>query len=117
MDKTSTAHPETDEIGIAVQDGRHCTVVASTDKSDVGETCEEDDAAPIRTGKPLVGREDGEFDVSVPLHDRADRLVGAVAVRFRKAAGQTDASVTKQAMTIAGEMAKQIPSKAALLGR
>ncbi|MGH9411145.1 MAG: PDC sensor domain-containing protein [Vicinamibacterales bacterium] len=117
VDKTLAAHPESDEIGIAVPSGRRCTVVASSDKSDVGETCEADDSAPIRTGKPHVGKEGGEFDVAVPLHDKTGAPVGAVTVRFKKANGQVNASVTSAAVAIADELAGQIPSKAALLGR
>ena len=117
VEKTLSAHPETDEIGISVQSTRGCSVVASTDKSDVGETCEADDRAPIRTGKPHVGKEAGEFDVSVPLHDKTNTAVGALTVRFKKAAGQTNASVTDAAIAIAKEMAEQIASKASLLAR
>ena len=117
VNKTLEAHPEADEIGISVPAARACTVVASSDKSDVGETCEADDSAPIRTGKPHVGKEAGDFDVSVPLHDKTGEAVGAVTVRFRKAAGQTNATVTTAATAIADEMARQIPSKATLLGR
>ena len=117
VNRTLAAHPETDEIGIAAQAARGCTVIASTDTSDVGEACEEDDAAPIQTGKASVGTEDGEFDVAVPLHDRSGHLVAAVSTRFKKASGQTHASVANQANAIAEEMAKQIPSKAALLAR
>lgn len=117
VDKTLSAHPETDEIGISLQSTRGCTVVASTDKSDVGETCEADDRAPIRTGKPHVGKEAGEFDVSVPLHDKTGAAVGALTVRFKKTAGQTNTSVTDAATAIAKEMAEQIASKAALVGR
>ena len=117
VNKTLAAHPETDEIGISVQSARRCTVVASTDKSDVGETCEADDREPISTGKPHVGKEGGEFDVSVPLHDKTDAAVGALTVRFKKAAGQSNASVSEAATAIAKEMAEQIASKAALVGR
>lgn len=114
VNQTLAAHPEADEIGIAVQSSRSCRVVASTDRSDVGEACESDDRAPIETGKPHVGKEGGEFDVSVPLHDKAAAAVGSVTVRFKKAANQTNASVAAAATAIAHEMAQQIPSKAAL---
>jgi hypothetical protein len=117
VQKTLSRHADTDEIGISVSSGSRCTVVASTDKSDVGEACEEDDSAPLRTGRPSVGKEGGEFDVSVPLHDRTGASVGALTDRFKRAAGQTNASVTDAAMAIAKEVAGQIPSKAALVGR
>jgi hypothetical protein len=117
VEKTLAAHPETDEIGIAVQSSTACTVVASSDRSDVGETCEEDDRMPIKTGRPSVGKEDGEFDVAVPLRDKTGTPVGAVSIRFKKAAAQSNASVTNEATGIAKEMARQIPSKTALLAQ
>jgi hypothetical protein len=117
VETTLAAHPEADEVGIAVTSSNRCTVLASTDAEDRGAKCEADDSAPIRTGKPFVGREEGEFDISLPLHDRSGRLVGAVGIRLKAAPGQTQAIVVNQARAMAHEMEAQIPSKAALLGR
>jgi hypothetical protein len=117
VETTLVAHPEVDEVGIAAALSRGCTVIASTDANDRGAKCEADDSAPIRTGKPFVGKEGGEFDVSLPLHDRSGRPVGAVGIRLKAAPGQTQATAVTQARAIARAMAAQISSKAALLGR
>ncbi|MDP2530374.1 MAG: PDC sensor domain-containing protein [Candidatus Palauibacterales bacterium] len=115
VEAAQAEHPEADEIGIMASTGHGCVGIASTDKSDIGEKCETDDIKPMRTGKPSVGREEGGFDVSLPLHDSSGTLVGVVGIGFKSAPGQTKASVLKQARNMASEMEKRIPSKAKLL--
>ena len=68
----------------------------------------------MRTGKPFVEKERDGYDVSLPLHDAAGNAIGAVGIDLKLEAGQTKASVIEQAKKIAGEMEKQISSKAAL---
>ena len=117
VEATQTKHSETDEVGISAMTSRGCAGIASTDKGDIGEKCEKDDLQPMRTGKPFVEKEKDGFDVSLPLHDSAGKLIGAVGIGFKPAAGQTEASVTQQAQKIASEMEAQIPSKASLFSR
>jgi hypothetical protein len=114
VETTATAHPEADEIGISVTTRNGCVGIASTDKSDVGEKCEADDVTPMTTGKPSVGKEEGGYDVSFPLRDKAGTVIGVVGIGFKAAPGQTTASVTELARKIAAEMAAKIPSKATL---
>ena len=114
VEQTRAQHPEATEIGIVAASARGCRTIASTDKGDIGEKCESDDSAPIRTGKPYVEKEKDGYDVSLQLHDSTGKAIGAVGIEFKLEAGQTKASVTEQAEKIAGEMAKQISSKAAL---
>jgi hypothetical protein len=104
-------HPEADEVGISTFTRRGCFGIASTDKTDVGEKCEKDDVTPMQTGKPYVEKERDGFDVSVPLHDSAGKIIGSLGIGFRPAAGQTEASVIEQAQKIAAEMEPQISSK------
>jgi hypothetical protein len=113
VEATHAKHPESDEIGISANTSRGCIGIASTDKSDVGGKCEKEDSEPMRTGKPVVEKEKDGFDVSLPLHDSAGNIIGAVGVGFKSAAGQTEALVTE----IATEMEVQIPSKAKLFER
>jgi hypothetical protein len=117
VEATHAKHPESDEIGISANTSRGCIGIASTDKSDVGGKCEKEDSEPMRTGKPVVEKEKDGFDVSLPLHDSAGNIIGAVGVGFKSAAGQTEASVTEKAQRIATEMEVQIPSKAKLFER
>jgi len=114
VEAAKAAHPEADEIGISTTTKSGCVGIASTDASDVGEKCEADDSRPMQTGKPSVGKEEGGYDVSVPLHDAAGKVVGVLGVGFKAAAGQTAASVTTQAEKIARELAAKIHSKADL---
>ncbi|MHB8486368.1 MAG: PDC sensor domain-containing protein [Candidatus Acidiferrales bacterium] len=114
VEQTHAQHPEATEIGIVTMSARGCRTIASTDKGDIGEKCEADDSAPIRTGKPYVEKEKDGYDVSLPLHDATGKAIGAVGIEFKLEAGQTAANMTEKAKRIAGEMEKQIPSKAAL---
>lgn len=110
-------HPEADEIGIMTTTRHGCVGIASTDKSDVGEKCEEDDSEPLRTGKPHVAREGGGYAISLPLQDSAGEAIGAVAIEFKPAKGRTEASATAAARKIESEMSARLPSKSKLFQR
>lgn len=117
VEATQAKHPEADEVGISAVTSRGCMGIASTDKSDIGEKCEKEDAEPMHTGKPSVEKESDGFDVSLPLHDSSGKLIGSVGIGFKPASGQTTSSVTQEAQKIAREMEAQIPSKASLFRR
>jgi len=117
VEETLAKHSEADEVGISANTRRGCIGIASTDKSDIGGKCEKEDSEPILTGKPVVEKEKDGFDVSLPLHDSAGKIIGAVGIGFKLAPSQTEASVTMQAQKIAAEMGAQIPSKAKLFER
>lgn len=114
VEDTHAQHPEATEIGIVTLSARGCRTMASTDRKDIGEKCEAEDSAPMKTGKPYVEKEKDGYDISLPLHDAAGKAIGAVGIEFKLEAGQTAAKMTEKAEQIAGEMEKQIPSKAAL---
>ncbi|HEV2314116.1 MAG TPA: PDC sensor domain-containing protein [Candidatus Acidoferrales bacterium] len=114
VEDTHAQHPEATEIGIVTISARGCRTIASTDSKDIGEKCEADDSAPMKTGKPYVEKEKDGYDISLPLHDATGKAIGAVGIEFKLEAGQTAANMTEKAKQIAGEMEKQIPSKAAL---
>ncbi len=117
VEQAHRAHPEAAEIGISARSARGCRTIASTDPSDIGESCEKDDAAPMQTGKPFVGREGKSYDISLPLHDAKGRLVGSVGIELAPKPGQTESAQVAQAKAIAGEMERRILSKAALFQR
>jgi hypothetical protein len=117
VETTRAKHPELDEIGISAITSRGCVGVASTDKTDIGGKCEKEDSEPMRTGKPVVEKEKDGFDVTLPLHDSAGKMIGSVGFGFKPGPGQTEASVTEQAQKVAAEMETQIPSKAKLFER
>jgi hypothetical protein len=114
---TLAAHPETVEVEIAGSSAGRCTMIASTNKEDLGEKCERDSTDPIRTGKPFVEKEKDDLEVSLPLHDASGKLVGAVGIAFKLTAGLTNAAAIDQARRIVAEMEPRIPSATVLLGR
>ena len=105
-------HPEADEVGISALSSHGCRTIASTDSGDIGEACEKDDWEPMRTGKPYVEKEKDGFDISVPLHDNAGKIIGTVGVGFKPRAAQREAALVDQARKIATEMEAQVSSKA-----
>ena len=113
VEATHAQHPEVNELGIAMVTSQ--SSIASTDESDVGEKCEPEDLQPMHTGKAVVGKENGGFDVSLPLQDSSGNLIGTLGIEFKSAPGQTKASAMQQAEKIAADIKAQIPSKASLL--
>jgi hypothetical protein len=114
VDDAHAKHPEASEIGIAVVGLHACSTIASTDKRDIGEKCEKDDAEPMQTGKPFVEKGKNSFDVSLPLHDASGKIVGSVGIEIIPKTGQAEKDVIQQAEKIASEMEQGIPSKASL---
>src|SRR5262245_40236845 len=105
---------------LAVLSGNRCATVASTDPKDVGEKCDADEKAPIRTGQPDVdapSKEDPVYDITQALHDASGNLVGAVGMDIKPSAGKDRAAVVAVARELLRELEAQIPSKAKLVER
>ncbi len=115
VNRMHRAHPEIEEIGIAVQFAGGCRTIASTDPGDVGERCESEDRTPMRTGRIVVQREGKELDISLPLRDASGRRVGSIGMELIPARGESRAAAIRKVKAIAAAMARQIPSKARLL--
>lgn len=112
--RAMAAHPQASEIGISLRTSTGCHSIASSDPSDVGERCESGDLGVMRTHRAHAVKERDGYDVSVPLHDSAGRLIGSLAVEFRLESEQSTVAAIRQAEAISREMAAHIPSKASL---
>jgi hypothetical protein len=102
---------------IALLSGTHCTTVAATDPKDVGESCDEDENEPIRTGTPNVDEptaKDPVFDITQALHDRSGHLIGAVGMDIKPQPHTDRASALARAQALLRELESRIPSAAAL---
>jgi len=118
VNRTVAAHPELAGVELALVVGGGCKTVAATAPEDVGERCDADELGPMRTGEPDVevpSASDPVYDITQALHDSAGRLIGAVGMDLKPAAGQDRAAVLAKAREILREMEAAIPSKAALL--
>jgi hypothetical protein len=116
VDLTAQKHSEITslEISAAPEGQEQCSTIAATQAKDLGEKCDEDEAAALKTMEPVVEKEPDGFDVTAPLHDANGKLVGALGIDFKPQAGQTKADIVKRTTKLLKEMEPQIPSKAFL---
>lgn len=109
------SHPEITGLELAAtrspQEG--CKTVAATEANEIGQKCDKDELTAIKTNRPFVEREKDEFDVTLPIHDSAGKIIATAGMDF-KAAGQTKEVVTRQAKQIASELEKRFTSKSKL---
>jgi hypothetical protein len=104
-------HSEVTGLEISVVTKAGCKTIAATDPKELGEKCDKDELQPLQTGDPSVELESDGFDVTLPLHDGNGKIIAAVGMDFKPAAGQTKESVVKQGQQIVAEMESQVPSK------
>ena len=104
-------HSEVTGLEISVVTKAGCKTIAATDPKELGEKCDKDELQPLQTGDPSVEHESDGFDVTLPLHDGNGKIIAAVGMDFKPAAGQTKESVVKQGQQIVAEMESQVRSK------
>jgi hypothetical protein len=107
------AHPEITGLELAAsrseQEG--CKTIAATEVKEIGEKCDEDEFAAMKTDQPFVEKEKDEFDATLPIHDAAGKIIGTVGMDFKAGKGQTKETVTHQAKQIVSELEKRITAK------
>src|SRR5262249_45556097 len=116
VDQTVKKHSEISslEIAAAPEGQEQCETIAATEAKDLGEKCDDDEAAALKTLEPVVEQEPDGFDVTAPLHDASGKLIGALGIDFKPRPGQTKADIVKLTARLLKEMEQQIPSKASL---
>jgi hypothetical protein len=81
------AHPEITGLELAAsrseQEG--CKTIAATEVKEIGEKCDEDEFAAMKTDQPFVEKEKDEFDATLPIHDAAGKIIGTVGMDLRPA--------------------------------
>jgi len=117
VEEVKAAHPEITGLELAAtRTGQGCKTIAATEAKEIGEKCDKDELMATKTNKPFVEKEKDEFDVTLPIHDPAGKVIGTAGMDF-KVAGQTKESVTSQALLIAADLEKRITSKEQLFER
>jgi hypothetical protein len=116
VNMTIRKHPEVTglELSAAPAGQRNCITIAATEGGDLGQACDEDENAALKTMQPYVEHEADGYDVTAPLHDANGRLAGVLGIDFKPEAGQTNAQILELTARLLGEMERQIPSKAFL---
>ncbi len=102
IDRLMALNPDIYRISLYVPEGNKVIRIASSDKSQIGEDAEEDDAAPIQTGRTVFDEQvdEGEkvVEVTAPVHIDG-RPVGSIGVYMRLA--PRDQAVRGQAIRFA----------------
>jgi hypothetical protein len=116
VDELAAKHPELVRIGLHLTPptGSENLIVASNVASKIGQKSDPEDLAAMRTGKPVALREQGNFDVTLPLHDASGKVIGAIGLTFKPAANEQEAAAIQRAQSITRDLEKQISSKAKL---
>ena len=113
VEKIKAAHPEITglEVAAARSEKEGCKTIAATEAGEVGQKCDQDELAAMKTNAPFVEQEEKEFDATLPLHDSAGKVIGTAGMDFKVEPGQTKETVTRQAQRIVAELEKRFTSK------
>jgi hypothetical protein len=113
VEQVKAGHPEISglEIAASKSDVEGCKTIAATEAAEVGQKCDKDELTAIRTHKPHVDKEKDEFDVTLPIHDSAGKIIATAGMDFKLQPGRTKVSVVAEAQKIAAELEKRFTSK------
>jgi hypothetical protein len=116
VDELALRHPELVRIGMHVTaPGKSENVIIACNLPErIGQKSDPEDLNAMKTGKTVVLKEGADFDVTLPLHDAASKLIGALGLTFKPRRGEQDADAARRAGTIARELEKRIASASQL---
>jgi hypothetical protein len=111
-------HPELVVLGMhAVKPGAKDSHMIAANLDRIGKVDDEDDLAVAQERKTILApnlKEPTKFEVAVPLKDANGKVIGSLSTVFKYAAGDDEVKMHVAAVAIRDEMAKKIPSVAAL---
>ncbi len=95
-----------------------CVTIASNEAKGIGEKCDKDEFAALKTNKPFVEKEkeNGKevYDVTIPIHDNKGKIIATAGMDFKPEPGQTAAQITERSLQIAKEIEARIKTKESL---
>ena len=111
-------HPELLVLGMhAPKPGAKDSHMIAANLDRIGKADDEDDLAVAQERKTILApnvKEPTKFEVAVPLKDASGKVIGSLSTVFKYAAGDDEVKMHSAALAIRDEMAKKIPSVAAL---
>lgn len=117
LEDVLAVHPEVSALELASTppDKAQCITIAATKAKEIGEKCDNDEFTAMKTDQPFVEKEREKgltvYDVTMPIHDLAGKVIATVGVDFRPATGQHRPKVVASARQIAKELEARISSK------
>jgi len=112
VDELAARHPELVRIGLHLKPpgSSENIIVASNIPAKIGQKSDPEDMKAMQTGNPVVLKEGSNIDVTLPLHNAAGKIIGAIGLTLRPKAGEDGSGALNQAQNIARELERQIPS-------
>jgi|SRR5882757_7644677 len=111
-------HPELLVLGMhAPKPGTKDSHMIASNLDRIGKDDDEDDLAVARERKTILApnmKEPDKFEVAVPLKDASGKVIGSLSTVFKYAAGDDEVKMHQAALAIRDEVARKIPSVAAL---
>jgi iron complex outermembrane receptor protein len=116
VDELTRKHSDLVRVGLHVTppSGSENIIVACNVTERIGKKSDPEDLKAMQTGKPIVLKEEGNFDVTLPLHTVSGKLIGALGLTFKPHGDEQEATAIERVKQMVSELEKQIPSKAKL---
>lgn len=110
VDELAAKHPDLVRVGMHVMppNRRENILIACTAAERIGQKSDPEDLKAMNTGQPVVMKEGDNFDVTLPLHNSAGMIIGALGLTFKPQAGEQDAEAARRARAMAQEIEKHI---------
>ena len=116
VDELAARHPELVRIGMHVTPPNKSDniIIACNLSERIGWKSDAEDLKAMKSGQPVVLKEDGNFDVTLPLHDAAGKAIGAIGLTFKPLPGEKSEGAARRARAMAREIENQIASTSQL---
>jgi hypothetical protein len=116
VDELAAKHPDLVRIGLHLTPPNRADniIVACNIAARIGQKSDPEDLKAMQTGKPVVLKEEGNFDVTLPLHTASGKVIGAIGLTFKPQGNEQESSAAERAKKMAAEVEKQITSEAKL---
>jgi hypothetical protein len=92
-----------------------CVTIASNEAKGIGEKCDKEEVAAMKTNRPLVEKEkeNGKevYDVTIPIHDNKGKIIAMAGMDFKPEPGQTNVQITERSLQIAKEVEARVKTK------
>src|SRR5258708_36666924 len=69
--------------GAAIKPGKGCQTIAAREAKEIGQKCDKDELTARKTNQPFVEQEKTEFDVTLPIHNPAGKIIATAGMDFK----------------------------------
>lgn len=115
VEEIRAAHPEITGLELAAnKPGRGCQTIAATEAKEIGQKCDKDELMARKTNRPFVEQEKTEFDVTLPIHDSAGKIIATAGMDFKLEPGRTRETVVRDALKLGAELERRLTSETEL---